>query len=68
MLDMQVLEEAFSEVMGAINDLSTYRQDALPRLDEQIDRLAALSQQGKASIERLQEGSESQPKDDRTSS
>lgn len=68
MLDMQVLEEAFSEVMGAINDLSTYRQDALPRLDEQIDRLAALSQQGKASIERLQEGSESQPKDDRASS
>lgn len=68
MLDMQVLEEAFSEVMGAINDLSTYRQDALPRLDEQIDRLATLSQQGKASIERLQEGSESQPKDDRASS
>ena len=68
MLDMQVLEEAFSEVMGAINDLSTYRQDALPRLDEQIDRLATLSQQGKASIDRLQEGSESQPKDDSTSS
>jgi len=68
MLDMQVLEEAFSEVMGAINDLSTYRQDALPRLDEQINRLAALSKQGKASIERLQEGSESQPKDDHASS
>ncbi len=58
MLDMQVLEEAFGEVMGAIDDLSTYRQEALPRLDEQIDRLATLSRQGNASIERLREGSE----------
>ncbi|WGI27296.1 toxic anion resistance protein [Halomonas alkaliantarctica] len=65
MLDMQVLEEAFSEVMGAIDDLSSYRQEALPRLDEQIDRLATLAKQGNTSIERLQEGSESQPKDGR---
>ncbi|MDQ7729684.1 toxic anion resistance protein [Halomonas sp. SpR8] len=65
MLDMQVLEEAFSEVMGAINDLSTYRKEALPRLDEQIDRLATLAKQGNASIERLQEGNEAQPQDGR---
>ncbi|OJA04556.1 toxic anion resistance protein [Halomonas sp. QHL1] len=65
MLDMQVLEEAFSEVMGAIDDLSSYRQEALPRLDEQIDRLATLAKQGNTSIERLQEGNESQPKDGR---
>ena len=65
MLDMQVLEEAFSEVMGAIDDLSSYRQEALPRLDEQIDRLATLAKQGNASIERLQEGSESQPQEGR---
>jgi len=64
MLDMQVLEEAFSEVMGAIDDLSSYRQEALPRLDEQIDRLATLAKQGNASIERLREGSQSQPQDD----
>ncbi|MGY4879191.1 toxic anion resistance protein [Vreelandella aquamarina] len=63
MLDMQALEDAFGEVMGAIDDLSTYRQEALPRLDEQIDRMAALSQKGSASIERLREGSESRLKD-----
>ncbi|MCL7930987.1 toxic anion resistance protein [Halomonas llamarensis] len=61
MLDMQMLEEAFGEVMGAIDDLSTYRQEALPQLDEQIDRLATLSKQGSASIDHLQEGSESPP-------
>lgn len=59
MLDMHVLEEAFNEVMGAINDLSAYRQNALPQLDEQIDRLAALAKRGNTSIERLQEGSKS---------
>lgn len=67
MLDMQVLEEAFSEVMGAIDDLSSYRQEALPRLDEQIDRLATLAKQGNASIDRLQEGSKSQSMDKRDS-
>jgi uncharacterized protein YaaN involved in tellurite resistance len=61
MLDMQVLEEAFGDVMGAIDDLSNYRQQALPQLDEQIDRLAALSRQGNAAIERLQEGNQLQP-------
>ncbi|MDQ7731304.1 toxic anion resistance protein [Halomonas sp. SpR1] len=65
MLDMQVLEEAFSEVMGAIDDLSSYRQAALPRLDEQINRLATLAKQGNASIERLQEGNKSQPQEGR---
>lgn len=68
MLDMQVLEEAFSEVMGAIDDLSNYRQEALPRLDEQIERLATLAKQGNASIERLQEGNASQPQDGRAPS
>ncbi|WP_434983578.1 toxic anion resistance protein [Vreelandella zhaodongensis] len=65
MLDMQMLEDAFGEVMGAIDDLSAYRQEALPRLDEQIDRLATLSKQGSASIERLREGSESHLQDGR---
>ncbi|KPQ24465.1 MAG: putative protein involved in tellurite resistance [Halomonas sp. HL-48] len=63
MLDMEVLEEAFGDVMGAIDDLSSYRQEALPRLDEQIDRLATLAKQGGASIERLREGNASQPPD-----
>tara|TARA_R110001599_G_scaffold273069_2_gene474255 strand:+ start:1957 stop:3171 length:1215 start_codon:yes stop_codon:yes gene_type:complete len=66
MLDMQVLEEAFREVMGAIDDLSSYRQEALPRLEEQIERLATLAKQGKTSIDQLQEGSRSQPDSDLT--
>ncbi|MFC3282736.1 toxic anion resistance protein [Litchfieldella rifensis] len=62
MLDMQALEEAFGEVMGAIDDLARYRQEALPKLDEQIDRLAALSRQGSEAIERLEHGNQLQDK------
>ncbi len=54
MLDMQALEQAFEDVMGAIDDLSRYRQEALPRLDAQIDRLADLSRRGGSAIDRLQ--------------
>ncbi|WP_043529423.1 toxic anion resistance protein [Litchfieldella xinjiangensis] len=59
-LDMQALEEAFGEVMGAIDDLSRYRQDALPKLDEQIDRLESLSRQGGEAISRLERGNRHQ--------
>ncbi len=55
---MQALEEAFGEVMGAIDDLSRYRREALPQLDAQIDRLAALARRGDEAIDRLQRGSE----------
>ncbi|MDX1465479.1 MAG: toxic anion resistance protein [Halomonas sp.] len=56
MLDMQALEEAFGEVIGAIDDLSRYRREALPRLDDQIDRLATLAGQGGEAIDRLARG------------
>lgn len=55
-LDRETLEEAFREVMAALDDVSHYRQQALPRLDEQIERLDALSRQGNAAIERLDRG------------
>ncbi|MDI5920907.1 toxic anion resistance protein [Halomonas sp. LR5S13] len=58
MLDMEALEQAFGEVMGAIDDLSRYRREALPRLDDQIDRLAALAGRGGEAIDRLQRGRE----------
>ncbi|TLF49091.1 toxic anion resistance protein [Halomonas urmiana] len=58
MLDMQALEEAFGEVIGAIDDLSRYRREALPRLDDQIDRLATLAGQGGEAIDRLARGRE----------
>ncbi|ATJ81320.1 toxic anion resistance protein [Halomonas beimenensis] len=57
-LDLKTLEGAFADVMAAIDDLATYRRDALPRLAEQIDRLDALSREGRTAIDRLEPGAE----------
>lgn len=59
-LDMEQLEAAFADVLAAIDDVSRYRQEALPVLDQQISRLADLSQQGHEAIHRLDE-SDGQP-------
>ena len=56
MLDMGQLEQAFGDVLGAIDDLSRYRREALPKLDAQIDRLAGLAHQGQEAIRRMDEG------------
>lgn len=53
MLDMQALEEAFGEVMAAIDDLADYRRQALPALGEQIDRLDVLTRRGQTAVNDL---------------
>ena len=60
-LDMQKLEQAFTDVIGAIDEVSRYRREALPRLDEQIDRLEALAAKGNAAIAQLERGNAAQP-------
>jgi len=55
-LDMEQLEQAFTDVIGAIDEVSRYRRDALPRLDAQIDRLASLSREGESAIKRMDKG------------
>lgn len=60
-LDMEKLEQAFADVIGAIDEVSRYRRDALPRLDEQIDRLEHLAAKGDESIGRLERGNAAEP-------
>ncbi len=56
MLDMDALEQAFGDVLGAIDEVSRYRREALPRLDAQIERLEALATRGNKAITRMDEG------------
>ncbi|WP_290652681.1 toxic anion resistance protein [Aquisalimonas sp.] len=55
-LDMEQLEQAFADVMAAIDEVSRYRREALPRLDAQIDRLDQLAERGGAAIRSMEEG------------
>lgn len=61
MLDMEKLEQAFADVLGAIDEVSRYRREALPKLDEQIDRLEDLAAKGDEAIQRLDEGNAAEP-------
>ncbi|HRP96297.1 MAG TPA: toxic anion resistance protein [Rhodocyclaceae bacterium] len=61
-LDMQQLEQAFADVIGAIDEVSRYRREALPQLDAQIDRLETLAAEGDQAIERLEQGNEARPR------
>lgn len=56
MLDMEKLESAFTDVIGAIDEVSRYRREALPRLDEQIERLHQMARKGETAIGRLDRG------------
>ncbi len=60
MLDMEQLEAAFEDVLGAIDEVSRYRREALPKLDAQIERLDDLAARGDQAIARLSR--ESEPK------
>jgi uncharacterized protein YaaN involved in tellurite resistance len=59
-LDMKQLEQAFTDVIGAIDEVSRYRREALPQLDAQIDRLEVLANQGDAAIQRMDKGDAAQ--------
>ncbi|MGN8160253.1 toxic anion resistance protein [Salinisphaera sp. RV14] len=56
MLDTAQLENAFADVIGAIDEVSRYRREALPKLDEQIRRLEDIGQRGKQAIDELDRG------------
>src|SRR5690606_15465470 len=59
-LDTDQLEQAYNDVIGALDEVSRYRREALPRLDEQISRLEDLAARGNAAIENLEQGSQVQ--------
>lgn len=62
MLDMKDLKSAFNDINAAIDEVSKYRMDALPKMATQIDELAALTAEGERKISRLEEGSKLSPK------
>ncbi|WP_404418818.1 toxic anion resistance protein [Marinospirillum sp.] len=48
LIDLDTLEQAFTDMLSAVDELNAYRQEALPLLNEQIDRLAALNSKAEA--------------------
>ena len=55
-LDMESLKSAFSDITAAIDEISDYRQKALPQMAQQIDELGNLAAAGQQAVDRLADG------------
>ena len=61
MLDMDALKGAFADINQAMDEISRFRQEALPRMAQTIVEFDQLTAEGEASIQRLEEGSKARP-------
>lgn len=57
-LSIDTLKTAFAEVLEAMEDLSRYKQEALPKMRETINQFRELAEMGEKHIQRLEKGSQ----------
>jgi uncharacterized protein YaaN involved in tellurite resistance len=55
-VSVETLKGSFSDCMQALEDISTYKQQALPRLKKNIEDFRALAEEGEKRILRLENG------------
>ncbi len=56
MLDIESLKGAFEDINAALEDISQFRQEALPKMASQILEMDELAKKGEQSIQRLEQG------------
>jgi uncharacterized protein YaaN involved in tellurite resistance len=61
MLNMDVLQRAMDEAVGAFNDISAFRQNALGQMKENIDRHRQMVDKGFKTIERMEKANKAKP-------
>lgn len=62
MLSLESLKAAFANINAAMEEISRYRQEALPRMAQTILEFDKLSAQGEATIQRYEAGERARPK------
>jgi uncharacterized protein YaaN involved in tellurite resistance len=55
MLDMEALKGAFVDINAALDEISTFRRNALPQMANTIVELDELTTEGEKAIERMEE-------------
>ncbi len=56
-ISVETLKTAFADVIDSMNAISTYKQEALPRMKETISQFRELAEEGEKQIQRLEKGS-----------
>ncbi|MCU6712100.1 toxic anion resistance protein [Paenibacillus sp. J5C_2022] len=55
-ISVETLKQAFTDVMSALDSISTYKQEALPRMRDTIHQFRELADAGEEQIQRLEKG------------
>lgn len=55
-ISVEVLKESFDDVMSALDEISTYKQEALPKMKETVNQFRELAEKGEKQIEKLEKG------------
>ncbi|NQU06339.1 MAG: toxic anion resistance protein [Calditrichaeota bacterium] len=61
MLDIATLKKAFQDIKTAMEDISKFRQEALPQMANNILRMDQLTSDASEAIERMEQGTKAQP-------
>lgn len=56
-ISADTLKQAFTDVLSALDSISTYKQEALPKMRETINQFRELADNGEQQIRRLEKGS-----------
>lgn len=54
MISPEVLKAAFSEAIAAIEDVSNYKEQALPKMKETIDMFSDMAKDGQKVVEKIE--------------
>ncbi len=60
-IDMNVLKVAFTELNGALEDISSFKRAALPEMAKAIGELSTLAAATEASVKRIEAGRQAEP-------
>ena len=55
-ISVETLKTSFADVMSAMDAISTYKQEALPKMRETINQFKELAEKGEQEIQRLEKG------------
>ncbi|MBI2039383.1 MAG: toxic anion resistance protein [Candidatus Niyogibacteria bacterium] len=61
MLDMESLKRAFTNISGAMDEISRYRREALPKMSQAILDFNRMTDEGEEAIQKMEQGNRARP-------
>jgi uncharacterized protein YaaN involved in tellurite resistance len=55
-ISVDTLKQAFTDVLSALDSISTYKQEALPKMRETINQFREMADTGEKQISRMERG------------